>query len=455
MKLLFQKPLIFFVVVAVAVLVVVMMVRNKAPVEHQSTELAPKQVGVIEVVSQKIHPMTTAYGSVEHSVALQNRAEVSGKISYMHPDLKQGGSIAAGLLVLRIDPEDVEVSLKQSEADLQSNLSSLQQLDEEEKTTRRSLRLAQDSLNVGRKELQRIQDMWDKRLIARSVLDSEKQSLLQLQQSVSDLQGQLNTYVSRRTSAQAQIERASQQVRSQQTSLGRTELYMPFDARIGSVPVDKGEYVSVGTALFEALATDRVEITAQLPIQQMAKLVSGASLSTAKMGEVLQQLGLKAKVSLVGGQKQAVWQAEVVRFSEVIDPVRRTLGIVVAVDNPYDKIIPGKRPPLIKGMYTAVDLYAPAIDALVIPRKAIHEGRVYLVGVEQKLEIRAVEVLFTQGDFALISKGLSVGDKVIVNDLIPVIKGMPLAPVTDQQYQDELKAVSIDADLAFSGSAEE
>ena len=139
---------------------------------------------------------------------------------------------------------------------------------------------------------------------------------------------------------------------------------------------------------------------------------------------------------------------------EAIDPVRRTLGIVVAVDNPYEKIIPGKRPPLIKGMYTAVDLYAPAIDALVIPRKAIHEGRVYLVGAEQKLEIQAVEVLFTQGDFVLISEGLSVGDKVIVNDLIPVIKGMPLAPVTDQQYQDELKAVSFDADLAFSGSVE-
>ena len=454
MKAFFQKPLVFFAVVALAVLIVMLMVRNKAPVERQSAELAPKQVDVIDVVTQKIHPMTTAYGSVEHSVALQNRAEVSGKISYMHPDLKSGGSLSAGTLVLRIDPEDVEVSLKQSEADLKSNLSSLQQLDEEEKTSRRSLRLAQDNLNVGRKELQRIQELWEKRLIARSVLDAEKQNLLQLQQSVSDLQGQLNTYVSRRASAQAQIERASQQVRSQQTNLGRTELYMPFDARIGTVPVEKGEYVSTGTALFEALATDRVEITAQLPIQQMAKLVSGANLSTAKMGEALQQLGLKAKVSLVGGQEQAVWQAEVVRFSESIDPVRRTLGIVVAVDNPYEKIIPGKRPPLIKGMYTAVDLYAPAIDALIIPRKAIHEGRVYLVGKDQKLEIRAIEVLFTQGDFALISKGLTEGDKVIVNDLIPVIKGMPLAPVTEPRYQKELNAVASDADLAFSGSAE-
>lgn len=454
MKALFQKPLIFFVVVALAVLIVVMMVRNKAPVEHQSTGLEPKQVDVIELVKQKIHPTTTAYGSVEHAVALQNRAEVSGKISYMHQGLKQGGSISAGTLVLRIDPEDVQVSLKQSEADLKSNLSSLQQLDEEEKTSRRSLRLARDNLNVGQKELQRIEDLWNKRLIARSVLDAEKQKQLQLEQSVSDLQGQLNTFVSRRASAQAQIERASQQVRSQQTSLGRTELYMPFDARIGTVPVEQGEYVSVGTALFEALATDRVEITAQLPIQQMAKLVSGAQLSTAKIGEVLQQLGLKAKVSLVGGQEQAVWQAEVVRFSEAIDPVRRTLGIVVAVDNPYEKIIPGKRPPLIKGMYTAVDLYAPAIDALVIPRKVIHEGRVYLVGADQKLEIRAVEVLFTQGDFALISEGLSEGDKVIVNDLIPVIQGMPVAPVTDQRYQDELKSASAEADLAFSGSAE-
>ena len=49
---------------------------------------------------------------------------------------------------------------------------------------------------------------------------------------MSELQGQLNAFVSRKNSEISRIERLQQQVKGQQTTLGRTELTMPFDARI-------------------------------------------------------------------------------------------------------------------------------------------------------------------------------------------------------------------------------
>jgi multidrug efflux pump subunit AcrA (membrane-fusion protein) len=49
----------------------------------------------------------------------------------------------------------------------------------------------------------------------------------------------------------------------------------------------------------------------------------------------------------VSGLPGAVWEARVLRISEAIDATRQTLGIVVGVDNPYQKIIPGVRPPLL------------------------------------------------------------------------------------------------------------
>jgi hypothetical protein len=119
---------------------------------------------------------------------------------------------------------------------------------------------------------------------------------------------------------------------------------------------------------------------------------------------------------------------------------------VVGIDNPYEKIIPGKRPPLLKGMYTAVELFAPVRPALVIPRKAIHQGRVYIASAEDRLVIRPVEVQLIQGDLAVIRSGIEADERVIITDLIPVIEGMPLQVSTANQVEMELQQRASGAD---------
>jgi len=44
-------------------------------------------------------------------VTQKTLADVSGKISYIHPDSNQGNNIAARTIVARIDPQDYEVIL--------------------------------------------------------------------------------------------------------------------------------------------------------------------------------------------------------------------------------------------------------------------------------------------------------------------------------------------------------
>lgn len=460
MKKLLQKPIILLIVLALGVGLTVMMVKNKPAVQHNDTAMAPRTVDVIRVQSLPFRNRVSAYGNVEPAISLQGKAELNGKITYLHPDLRQGNSIAAGTVVVRIDADDFLVSLKQSEADLQSNESTLRQLKEEQKTTGRALKLAKDNLRVGENELARIQDIWKKRLIARSTLDAEEQKVIQLRQSVSDLQGQLNTYASRLSSEAAKISRAREQVKGQKTTLGRTEILMPFDARVGEVPVETGEFVTAGTVLFEALNLDGVEINAQVPVRQMRGLVQPLQnrqldLTVDNLASALDALQLKARVTLVGDQANAQWDAEVLRFTESIDPQRRTLGIVVAVDKPYAKVIPGKRPPLLKGMFTQVEISTPANDALVIPYKALHQGRVYLVDADGKLEIRPVEVLLLQGEMAVIDKGLSAGDQLIVNDLIPVIPGMPLKARIDDALETDLRSAASGVVASQSGAITE
>jgi len=433
------------VTLAAGVVVALVLVKNRAPLEHVALEMPSRVVEVVRAQHIPFRARVTAYGNVEPSITLNSTAEVSGEISYLHPNLKAGETLPANTLVVRIDAEDYALSLRQTQEDLKGSRSSLRELETEEKSTQRSLQLAQKNLEVGEAELNRIREVYEKKLIAKSTLDAEEQKSIQLRQQVEDLQGRLNGFDSRRQSIESQIARAEQEVQNRTTILGRTEIRLPFDARIGTVNVNQNEFVSVGAALFEAIDLKGVEISAQLPIASMRKLVSHRTNQSQVVrqfietgGRINESLGLVAEVRLVGDMPSAIWEARVLRISESIDATRQTLGIVVGVDRPYEKIVVGERPPLLKGMYTAVDLMAPQRPAMVIPRKALHEGRVYLAGADGRLEIRAVEILLRQDDLVVVKAGLEENERVIITDLIPVIEGMPLQVTEATQFAAEM-----------------
>lgn len=425
--------LTFLVMLGIGIAGAAYLNKNKPTVERDESRLTAKAVDVMPIKMQPFRAHITAYGNVAPALTLEGKAQVSGKVTYVHPELKSGGSIVAGTTVVKIDPEDYQVSLDQTRADLSASEAQREQILQEQRNTQKALDLAQRNLNIGEKELARLTSLLERGLIAASTVDDEAQRALQLRQSVTDLEGQLATYRSRLNNADAQIKRAKQQVKGQKTTLGRTEINIPFDARINVANVEKGEFVSVGNTLFEASNIDGVEIQAELPMQHMQRLVAamhGASLNLApeNSAQLINDMHLKAQVRWVDGGKQATWEARVVRFAESVDPIRRTLAVTVAVDKPYDHVIAGERPPLLKGMYVAVDLYTPEYQAMVIPRKALHEGRVYLANQANELEVRQLDIHFKQGNLAIIRQGLKEGERIIVNDLIPVIPAMPLDP---------------------------
>jgi multidrug efflux pump subunit AcrA (membrane-fusion protein) len=153
-------------------------------------------------------------------------------------------------------------------------------------------------------------------------------------------------------------------------------------------------------------------------------------------------MNLEAHVRLVGDSSGAKgWAGQLIRISESVDPTRDTLGLVISVDNPYEGVIPGKRPPLLKGMYTSVELFSPAKPTLILPRKAVHQGRVYIANDKSTLDIQAVNILFKQGDMVVLNEDKDsalIGKKIIISDVIPVIQGLPLKTIEAEEYQKNL-----------------
>lgn len=452
MKKILKQFLFLPLLVIGAIAIVIFQLKDREAPEQGELTPPLRAVEYIEARDIPFRARATAFGNVEPAEVVNARAEVSGRVVFVHPELEKGGSIAEGTVVIRIEPTTFELTLSETQAGLESSQFALDQLETEEQATRDALEIARDNLEVGQQELERTRAMHSKNLVARSTLDQETQKVLALRQQVQDVEARLATFESRKAATQAMISQSRSKVAQSEDTLGRTEVTMPIDARIGAVEVARGEFVSAGTLLFTALGVDAVEIEAQLPLQQFRPLVSGIggqgmenqlNLATpAQLQQVVERLHLQVRVRLVGESNDDVyWNARLVRLSESIDPVRDTLGLVVEVPRPYDGIIPGVKPPLIKGMSTSVEFYSPQQPTLVLPRRAVHQGRVYVADDQDRLLIEPIDIHFIEGTLVIpdaASAERLVGRRVIVSDVIPVMQGMPLELTRASDLEQQL-----------------
>ena len=287
-------------------------------------------------------------------------------------------------------------------------------------------------LKLAKVELSRIQSLVKKQSISKSSRDTQQVKVLQLQQEVQKLNNQLLTLPEQLASAKAALENSESIVATQQRNLGRTIIKLPFNARISHRAIDENQYINKGALLYSAQTTDKILVNAQFALQHFRSLAKDFKTNTALLKEAFlsgfssdtfKQLGLSAKIRLADNESP-YWQANVERISSQLDPITRTLGIIVSVDHPYAQVIPGTKPPLMQGMYTEVQLRGKAKTFYVIPRDALHENEIYIVNQQNRLQRRAVENAQIQGEMVLLSTGLKAGEKLIVSDVFPAIPEM-------------------------------
>ena len=422
---------------------------REAPEQAAPAEVA-RPVRVIEVQPTVFVPRALGYGYVEPGSVWQAVAEVAGKIVYRHPDLERGRVLEAGTLLFRIDPTDYRLAVARIESNLDSVAAQLAEIGIREENTKSSLAIERRSVELAEDDLKRKQALFARGNASQASVDEAEISVLNQRQKIQDLENQLNLIPAERRVLEADRALQRAELQEAEADLERTEIRLPFDARIAEVEVEAQEFVGVNDALAEADSIDVAEVTVQMAIDHARPLVPRGtalgSLSPEQLSRVPRRWGLEAEVRLRTGDLTAAWDARFDRVSDTVDPQTRTLGLIVAVDEPYGKIIPGERPPLVKNMYVEVELRSKARpDRIVVPRAAIHRNPngdpvVYIAGGHDRLVVRPVMLGPAQSDFVVVASGLSGGERVVVSDLLPAIEGMLLAPRTDEALAARLLA---------------
>ncbi len=433
-------------IVMIGVFITVLIIKLQPEMRHTPQNQISVAVSTIQVTKQLLHPTVTGFGTVEPDLTLQAKAEVRGRVTYVHPELKKGAILAQDTLVIKIDDIDYQLSLKQAEADLLSSRANLKESQLNIKNTELDLKLAVEKLNIRQKEFKRLEKLKHKGSISQSKLDAERQNLLQQQQEVQQLENKQTTLPSEVAVIKAKIQISLAKVEQSKRDLSRTEIRLPFNARVRGVNVDQEQFVAQGSSLFDVSGMDKVIVNAQFPLSQFRQIALGFDrqkidlsnlTSGTKMSEVLGSLGLTAKVFIAGSPYQG-WEAKVERVSDNIDLQSRTIGVVVSVSDSYKKIDPSKRPPLLEGNYMQVNLSGRKQPYLVLPRFALHQQQVYRVNSTNQLERIDISNVQLQGELALLNSGISENDQIITSDLFPAINGMLVEPITDQNTQSKL-----------------
>lgn len=422
--------------IVAGVAIFIWMVRHRQAPARTPIAEAARPLRVIEAPLAALRPRAIGYGTARPADIWSAVAEVKGQVIATHPELNPGAVLKAGEVALRIDPTEVELLIAQQEAEIAQAEAQLAELDAQEKNLEASLEIERASLELAEADLARLRSLRGSNSVSEAEYERKAREVLLQQQTTQSLINSVNVLPAQRRSLQATLEARRAALERARLDLERTVVEVPFDCRLSDVQIEQGQFLAAGQQLFDAYGIDEVEVEAQFPISQVRPLLPPATepvdLTDDVMKTMRQIFDVEATVRLETGDLDVSWNARFDRIREQLDVQTQTVRIVVAVDNPFAKAIPGVRPPLTPGMFCEVELRAPPrTGQIVIPRRALHDGSVYLVDQQNRLRRRAVEVESVQGRLAVIKAGLDGGERLVVSDPTPAVEGMLVEPTID------------------------
>ncbi|WP_416427765.1 efflux RND transporter periplasmic adaptor subunit (plasmid) [Pseudomonas sp. App30] len=240
--------------------------------------------------------------------------------------------------------------------------------------------------------------------------------------------------------ADANYRQAQADLKMAQINLEYTKVLAPIDGRISRSAVTEGALVSSNQS--EALASINqldpiyVDVTqASTEMLRLRREVASGQLSMAGPDQV------KVQLTLEDGTPYS--QPGALKFTEVtVDPGTGAVTMRAAFPNPENVLLPG--------MFVRASLAEGVRDnAILVPQQGVTrdlkgQATAFVVGEDNKAELRDIKVMRTIGNQWLVESGLSAGDRVVTEGVQRVKAGAVVSPVP---------ATNIDASSVMAASA--
>ncbi|HKL52464.1 MAG TPA: efflux RND transporter periplasmic adaptor subunit [Wenzhouxiangellaceae bacterium] len=429
----------------VGVVIAALLVLNRQTPTHGDERTAARELRVVVAERVPFRFEARGHGVSRAAQYWQATANVPGRVVERHTDLESGAMVREGELLVALDPSRYRLAIAEAEAQAASLSAELERLDKEEQNTARLLELERERLALSEQELSRIERLVEQGSISQSRRDQQVRATVAQRKAVAVLENELALVPALRNRLHAELDRAETRLGQAAEDLADTRFVAPYDLRINEVDIELHQQVTAGQKLFRGDSIEAAEIEAHIPLPMLRRLMGSVLRADAAESEVmdiserLDFTAIKAEARLAE-LAEIRWPARVTRVASGLDPKTRSVRVVVTVDRPYENVSPPAHPALQPGMYLQVRLSAPAPEnLLVVPAAAVHDNELYIATPDDRLERREVSVAFRQSDLAVIGEGLSPGERVIVDDPVPALDGMPIQPSRDEAMEEWMR----------------
>ena len=328
-----------------------------APVAIQ---LGPSDVAVAAI--QEIRSGPVVSGTLKAENEAQVRAQAAGAVTAVYAE--EGQAVKSGQILARIEANTAEQALLSAQ---------------------QAVRSAEQAYEVARRQAERTSTLVEAGALATSNLETARSAA---------------------SAAQAQVANARAQLTAAQKQVANTEVRSPISGVVSARPVNAGDVVQLGAALFTVVDPSGMKLEVSVPSEQLGQVHVGAPVEFT-----------------VSGYPGRTFTGRVERISPAADPTTRQVPIYVKIPNGGGT--------LVSGLFAQGKVATQSQRAVVVPQAAVDEtgpvpSVIRIKGGKAEQVTVELGARDTQSETVAITAGLGAGDTLVVSTARGVTPGTPV-----------------------------
>lgn len=428
------------VILAAGVAAFAVLMATRKPPERKTIEVSDPAVDVVPVRPAPAEGFgIPVNGTVVPKREVTIAAELEGRVVEKTEKCWAGRAVRRGDILMRLDPRPLDLQRASLDADLDQVAADLAQLERDIENNREMVDLAEQDVELKRREQRRVGTLSAQSVSSASERDAADAQVLTARQTLQQLLNEQRSFGTRRSRLEAQRRRIEAQLEQILYDLARTTIASPVDGRIVEVMVEQDAYARPGEPLVAIVDTSAMEVRCSLRMEDLYWLAGGTD-PLADMEDPYSLPHARAEIVRTVAGEPTRWEGVLSRLEGAgIDERTRTLPCRVEVAAPSG---------LRRGMFVSVTLYAGAsrVPLLSIPRVGFRPNEEVWLVRDGRLEIRRVEPVRVLDDAVLV-RADGPGAPIVPGDLLIV---SPLeAPVPGMEVRVSAEAVEDGAAVAL------
>ncbi|WP_022851645.1 efflux RND transporter periplasmic adaptor subunit [Limisalsivibrio acetivorans] len=350
------------------------LVTNKPVAKKRPPQKMKTLVEASPVIASDVKVMINGYGTVKPARKLNLSPRVSGRVEWVNPSLKPGGTLKKGEVLAVIDDTDYKLEVQKAEI---------------------ALRKAQADLEIemGRQKI--AQEEWE--LLKEETGPAERSPLALREPQLKQ--------------AKAAVENAEADLAKAKLNLSRTRVNVPFNAVVLEESTEVGSQVSASTAVASLAGTDEFWAEVSIPLDRL---------------DWFDIPDAHVNIRLTGTNTKANYEGRIVKLLSELESDGLMARLLIAVEDPMG--LDSGRPPLLAGSHIKAEIEGrELVNSVKIPRRlVVDNSKVYIAMPDNTLDIRELDIIWKDPEWVYARNTFDEGERIITSRVASPVHGMPL-----------------------------